>query len=200
MARPKSYEREEILDRAMQAFWRKGYEATSTSDLEAQMGVNRYSLYAEFQSKHGLYHAALERYLAVVVPGFIGELHQPGAGLPAIDAVLERFAAAAGAPGTERGCMICNAATETSVDDPSTRDVVQRYVTFLEEGFRRALDQAVLQGELAPDLDTTGWSRKLATTLLGMFVLIRARVDGTLAREAGHMAIRELHAHRPVPA
>ena len=54
MGRPKKYDREAVLDRAMQAFWRNGYEATSTADLEAQMGVNRSSLYAEFGSKEAL--------------------------------------------------------------------------------------------------------------------------------------------------
>lgn len=197
MGRPKKYEREAILDQAMLTFWRKGYEATSTADLEAQMGVNRYSLYAEFQSKHGLYEAALERYLTRVVPGFIGELSEPGAGLSAIEAVLGRFASWAGAPGTEAGCMICNAATESATDDLAVRGFVQRYVETLEAGLRHALAGAVERGELDGALDVPGWSRKLATTLLGMMVLIRSRVDPAVAREAAGMALRELRAATP---
>ncbi len=195
MGRPKTYDRDDILERAMQLFWRKGYEATSTSDLEAHMGVNRYSLYAEFTSKHGLYQAALERYVTREVPHFIGELHAPDARIAAITTVIGRFAAAAGKPGTERGCMICNAATETATDDVDTRLWVQRYVTTLEGGFRHALDNAVRSGELPGDFDTVAWSRKLATTLLGMFVLIRSQLDGAVARAAGELAIRELRAH-----
>ena len=194
MGRPKTYEREVILDRAMRTFWRQGFVATSTTDLEAQMGVNRYSLYAEFGSKQGLYEASLERYLSHVVPGFIGELSAPDAGLGAIVLILDRFASWAGAPGTEHGCMICNAATETATDDPAARGFVQRYVATLEASLLHALKGAVAQGELVADLDSIGWAQKLATTLMGMMVLIRARVDPTLAKAAARMAREELQA------
>ncbi len=194
MGRPKKYDREAVLDRAMQAFWRNGYEATSTADLEAQMGVNRSSLYAEFGSKHGLYAAALERYLTHVVPGFIGALSERDAGVGAIEAVLARFASWAGAPGTEAGCMICNAATETATDDEASRAMVQRYVATLQAGFRNALGNAVARGELDAALNVEGWSAKLATTLLGMMVLIRARVDPALPRAAASLALAELRA------
>lgn len=199
VGRPKKYDREEALDRAMQAFWRHGYEATSTADLEAQMGMNRSSLYAEFGSKHGLYEAALERYLTDVVPGFIGELSGPDAGMGAIEAVLARFSSWAGAPGTEAGCMICNAATETATDDEVSRAMVQRYIVTLQAGFRTALGAAVAQGEVDASLDVEGWSAKLATTLLGMMVLIRARVDPTLPRAAASLVLEELRG-RAAPA
>jgi TetR/AcrR family transcriptional regulator, transcriptional repressor for nem operon len=199
VGRPKKYEREEILDRAMQTFWRHGFGATSTTDLEAHMGVNRYSVYAEFGSKQGLYEAALERYLSHVVPGFIGELGTPDAGLGAIEIILDRFASWAGAPGTEHGCMICNAATETSTDDPAARGFVQRYLATLEANLRHALDGAIARGELVRDLDSQAWSRKLTTTLIGMMVLIRARVDPATAQTAARVALDELRAQAPSP-
>jgi TetR/AcrR family transcriptional repressor of nem operon len=192
MGRPKSYDREEILERAMLLFWRRGYEATSTADLEEGMGVNRYSLYAEFDSKHGLYEAALDRYLTSVVPGFLGELYAPDADLDAVVAVLGRFADAAGKPGTERGCMICNAATETSPDDVQVRARVERYVAYLRGGFEHALGGAVASRSVRTDLDVEAWSARLATTLLGVFVLIRAQLDGAVARGAVHATLSEL--------
>lgn len=197
MGRPKTYDREEILDRAMGVFWRQGFDATSTSDLERHMEVNRYSLYAEFGSKQGLYEAALERYLVHVVPGFIGELQAPDAGLDAIELVLRRFASWAGATGTESGCMICNAATETATDDLAAREFVQRYVTILEASLGHALQGAVSRRELVDDLDTRAWARKLTTTLLGMFVLIRARVDPSLAQDTAAVALDELRRLSP---
>lgn len=196
MGRPKSYDRDDILDRAMHAFWRHGFDATSTSDLERHMGVNRFSLYAEFGSKQGLYEAALERYLTHVVPGFIGELKAPDAGLTELELVLRRFASWAGTPGTEHGCMICNAATERATDDLAARSFVQQYIAVLESSLKHALDGAVARGELVLELDTRAWARKLTTTLLGMMVLIRARVDPTLSQDAAAVAIGELREHR----
>jgi TetR/AcrR family transcriptional regulator, transcriptional repressor for nem operon len=197
MGRPKNYDRDEILDRAMETFWRHGYAATSTTDLEREMGVNRFSLYAEFHSKHGLYQAALERYLAVVVPGFIGELSAPGAGIEAIETVLRRFGSWAGAEGTEHGCMICNAATEMATDDASIRAVVQRYATTLEGAFVHALTGAVDAGALDEGMDVDGWASQLTTTLFGLMVLIRSRVDPALPRASAAMAIRELRMQTP---
>lgn len=197
MGRPKSYDRDDILARAMRAFWRHGFEATSLSDLERHTGVNRSSLYTEFGSKQGLYEAALDRYLREEVPRFIGELRAADAGLDTIEAVLRRFASWAGTPGTEPGCMMCNAATETATDDPAARGFVQRYVETLDADLRHALEGARARGELDPELDAQLWARKLATTLLGMMVLIRSRVDPALARGAAEAAIAELRDRVP---
>ncbi|MBK6426479.1 MAG: helix-turn-helix transcriptional regulator [Blastocatellia bacterium] len=61
MGRPKSFELDDVLDRAIEAFWCKGYEATSIQDLVDEMGINRGSLYATFGDKHALFLAAIER-------------------------------------------------------------------------------------------------------------------------------------------
>ena len=62
MGRPKTYNAEEIVTKAMELFWMYGYKGTSTQTLVEQMGVNRYSLQAEFSTKQGLYEAALKIY------------------------------------------------------------------------------------------------------------------------------------------
>ena len=59
MGRAKTYERTDVTRKAMELFWRFGYEATSTKALAKHMGINVYSLFAEFESKQGLYEAAL---------------------------------------------------------------------------------------------------------------------------------------------
>ena len=63
MARPREFDESEVLDAAIAAFWRGGYAATSISDLQAATGLSRGSLYKAFGYKHGLFLAALDRYL-----------------------------------------------------------------------------------------------------------------------------------------
>src|SRR6202048_610400 len=63
MGRPRSFDIDGALDRALQVFWRKGYEGTSLSDLTKAVGVNRPSLYAAFGGKEALFRKALDRYL-----------------------------------------------------------------------------------------------------------------------------------------
>jgi len=67
MARPKEFDCDVVLDKAMALFWRQGYEATSIQDLVTHMGINRQSLYDTFGSKRQLYLAVMDRYIDRVV-------------------------------------------------------------------------------------------------------------------------------------
>ncbi len=62
MARHKEFDQDEALQKAMEAFWARGYEATSMQDLVEHMGINRQSLYDTFGDKHSLFLKALDRY------------------------------------------------------------------------------------------------------------------------------------------
>src|SRR5262245_9944129 len=62
--RPRTFDMGEALDRALDVFWRKGYEGASVADLTEAIGINPPSLYAAFGSKEGLFKAALDRYEA----------------------------------------------------------------------------------------------------------------------------------------
>ncbi len=64
MARPREFDRDQVVDRAVEVFWRQGFEATSIQDLVEATGLNRGSLYNTFGDKAGLFEAALERYMA----------------------------------------------------------------------------------------------------------------------------------------
>ena len=65
IGRPRAFDAEKALDRALQVFWRKGYEGTSLPDLTKAMGINRPSLYAAFGNKEALFRKAIDRYVHV---------------------------------------------------------------------------------------------------------------------------------------
>ncbi len=62
--RPRSFDRDAALRRAIEVFWAKGYEGAQLVDLTAAMGINPPSFYAAFSSKEALFREALDRYLA----------------------------------------------------------------------------------------------------------------------------------------
>jgi TetR/AcrR family transcriptional repressor of nem operon len=78
MARTKEFDPEAALRAALELFWRRGYEATSMSDLVEHLGIGRASIYATFGNKHDLYLKALESYDRSGLTPMVRELSQPG--------------------------------------------------------------------------------------------------------------------------
>lgn len=166
MGRLKEFDPDAALDAAMHLFWRQGYEATSTADLVAELGIARASLYATFGSKHELYVRALDHYLRRD-PTFIERLSQPGPALPAVRALVESYAAEAA-----QGCFVVNAAVERLSDDEVARRVRTSWDT-LEVAFTSALLRARAQGELPADTQPRVLARFLLVFLQGVRVLGR---------------------------
>ena len=73
-----------VLDRAMQVFWSRGYQATSIQHLVGRMGIQRGSLYDTFGDKRGLFFAAIDRYDRVVTAKLLAALDEPASGKDAI--------------------------------------------------------------------------------------------------------------------
>jgi TetR/AcrR family transcriptional repressor of nem operon len=193
MGRTKKYEREDIARKAMQVFWRHGYDGTSSQMLVEGMGVNRFSLYAEFGSKQALYVAALAMYEAEVVERNMSALEAPDAGLDSIANLLAGFAAWAWQPDSVLGCFICNTATERAPDDPACQDFVNRYIARLQAGFSRCLQQADRQEMLQKPVDVGAQAQFLATALLGLLVQIRAQVPASMVQASVVAIIHYLH-------
>ena len=192
MGRPKTYDAEEIARKAMDLFWKKGYHATSTQDLVEHMDVNRFSLYAEFGSKQGLYEAALALYERDVVTSFFRALESPDAAIAEIDQQFAYVADRARRPGIKNGCLMCNSATERASDDLASRAVFADHFDRMSGAFTKALNNAKHRGEIRTDVRTTDEGRFLATTLLGFSVLMRSRVEPKVVVAAARAARRHL--------
>ena len=196
MGRPKSYDREEVAGKAMELFWKQGFHATSTKTLAEHMGINVYSLFAEFESKQGLYEAALTVYVRDVVTRHFSKLETPDAGIRELVQVIEFFASAAGEPGSEQGCFLCNAATERAAIDPGSKEFVDAYVERIQQAIQNTLKNAKERGELRPEVSCEDQSRMLTSTLLGFSVLMRAGVDREVIAGAARAACSALERMR----
>lgn len=129
-----------MLERAMQAFWSNGFEATSMADLVAATGSTRQSIYGDFDSKRGLYRACFELYRRQVVEPALVPFGVSEPSLSAIAAYFETqisLAERAGLPGP--GCLVGNAMTEMAPGDPQIMKLVEEHNARLETAFSRAL-------------------------------------------------------------
>ncbi|PAZ09663.1 TetR family transcriptional regulator [Streptomyces sp. SA15] len=189
MARTKEFDPDAALQSALELFWQRGYEATSMSDLVEHLGIGRASIYATFGSKHELYLKALDRYQAQL-PDLLRELSQPGPVLPAVRALVRRYAdEAAGEEQRRCGCFITNTAAELAPHDPAAARQVERNWDQMETVLHSALVRARAQGELPADRDPLTLARMLLVLLQGLKVVGKASADPARVRDAAEQAL-----------
>jgi TetR/AcrR family transcriptional repressor of nem operon len=199
MGRKKNYNREKLTEQAMEIFRDHGFAGTSAEMLVKGLEVNRYSLYAEFGSKQGLFDAALQRYEETVVERNFGPLEVPGAGVEEIRALLEFFGSASDGPASGRGCLLCNTAVEFGAEDPSGSGFVKKYFRRLSSAFQAALDNAKRSGELRPAVDNRAEAGFFTASVLGMFVMLRAQAPQNIVEDTARVAIDHLDGLRVEP-
>ena len=190
MARTKEFDPDAALQAALELFWARGYEATSMADLVEHLGIGRASVYATFGSKHELYVKALERYLETRDPAILAELSAPGPVLPAVRALVRRFAAeAADEESRLRGCLVTNSAAELAPHDGVVARRVERSWEHVETLLHSALSRARAQGELPADRDPLALARMLLVLLQGLRVVGKASGDPARVRDAAEQAL-----------
>lgn len=197
MGRRKSYDRDEIVGKAMELFRDHGFAGTSADMLVGKLGINRYSLYAEFGNKQGLFEAALKRYDAEVIGARFGPLELPDAGLAEIHKLLDFYGAAGRGPAAGRGCLLCNTAVEFGPEDPGGAGFVERYFARLKSAFTNALTNARDRGEVDQNINLDGEVSHLTSAVLGLFVMIRAKAAAETISDAASSVTAHLEALRP---
>jgi TetR/AcrR family transcriptional repressor of nem operon len=143
MGRPKEFDPEVAVDRALDVFWDSGYEAASVEDLSNAIGIGRRSLYDTFGSKHDLYLRALDRYRERNWAGLVGPLADNGPARSGIRRVLISVYEAALEDPRRRGCFFVNAAMERGAHDA---EVAGRAADAFGQ-LRAALAGAVARGQ-----------------------------------------------------
>ncbi|WP_458243631.1 TetR/AcrR family transcriptional regulator [Streptomyces sp. MAI_2237] len=190
MARTKEFDPEAALQAALELFWQRGYEATSMSDLVDHLDIGRASIYATFGSKHELYLKALDRYDRAGLPPIMRELSRPGPALPAVRAVVRRYAAEAADDRLRRsGCLVTNTAAELAPHDPAAARRVERNWDQLETVLHSALLRAQAQGELPAGRDPLALARTLLVLMQGLRVVGKASGDPARVRDAAEQAL-----------
>jgi len=171
--RPRAYDPEEALAKAMGAFWDRGYAATSLDDISAATGMNRPSLYAAFGDKQAIYLKAIERYRAG--PAVKNAL----AGGRTLREALRRVYKAAlaiylhGDRGA-RGCFVIGTAATEAVTNPLVREQLAGVLNDVDDAFEARIRQAKGEGELPADADPETLARLASATLHSLALRARA--------------------------
>lgn len=183
MARPKEFERDVVLDRAMRLFWSRGYEATSIQHLLERMGIQRGSLYGEFGDKRALFFAAIERYNRVMTEKLLAVLDGPASGKEAIRRFFQLKVELALEPGRPRGCLVTNSAAELASRDRGAAARVGATLARIEAAFQRAVLRAQEAGEIDPARDARALARFLTSSAQGLSVMAKTAPDRAVLQD-----------------
>lgn len=185
VGRPKQFDRENVLAKALDLFWQRGYRNVTARELATEMGINVATVYAEFGDKEHLFRESIARYESEYVPGYIGSLEHAEANIGTIAEVLGAFAEFAES-GNAPGCLITNSAIEQAPDPEQSQAALLRYVERLRSAYANALHDPAnpFEDDRREDL-----AHALAATTLGLFVLIRAKAPATIVRRVVDVAI-----------
>ncbi len=184
----KQFNTSEALTKAMQAFWARGYEATSMQDLVDCMGINRGSLYATFGDKRSLFIQALRHYDTVHRQAWVRALERAGSPRAAIQGAFEGAIAAVLEEGSRDGCLLVNTALELSPHDREIAEIVGRGLAEMEGFFRTMIEEGQAAGEIPAGVDPIDTARSLLSLFIGLRVLSRSRPEAALLRSVAKQA------------
>ncbi|HEY9391217.1 MAG TPA: TetR/AcrR family transcriptional regulator [Mycobacteriales bacterium] len=178
------------IERAELLFWRDGVRAVGVAQLSSATGLSRSSLYNAFGDKHGLYIAAVDRYLTKrAIPSF-ARLENAPDGLAGIQRFFdELIAARCGGPYRGWGCLIVNGSAELADSDREAGIRFNRHADALRNAFTAALTRARSVGAIRPDTVVQSQSELLTLLAYGLTVRSRAGEQGQRLHDAVSAAL-----------
>lgn len=136
MARKKEYLEEEVIEKAMSLFWRHGYEQTSMQMLEKEMGINKFSIYSSFGSKHGVFLATLKSYQSKLKDMF-DRFANGSSGIEDIKQFFYDSVDLGNLENNEKGCLVTNTYNEFSKgEDLVIKEQMNHFMENLKQAFQ----------------------------------------------------------------
>ncbi|MCW8098414.1 MULTISPECIES: TetR/AcrR family transcriptional regulator [Streptomyces] len=189
IGRPRGFDADEALERAMLVFWRHGYEGASTANLTNAMGISTTSMYAAFGNKEKLFRKALERYTEGP-SGYVTQALEEPTALAVAAALLAGTVRTTTCPANPHGCLGVQGALTVSDSGQEVRDLLVDWrndgYAHLRERFQRAVDE----GDLPADTDPGLLARYVTTFGYGIAVQAASGVGRDELQEMADAALR----------
>ena len=192
MGRLKEFDEAKVIDRAVDCFWARGYEATSVRDLAEYMGIGGASLYNAYGGKRALFVTALARYADRSMRERIARLEGDGRPKEAIRAFLAEIIERSLADRDRKGCLLVNSALDVAPHDAEIGAVVADYLDEIRAFFRRNIEAGQSAGQMPCNLDADAVAAHLLGVLMGIRVLARPRSDRALLESVARPALELL--------
>jgi AcrR family transcriptional regulator len=169
--RPREYDLDQALDKAITVFSERGYHGTSIADLRDAMGLTAGSIYKAFKDKRAIFLAAFDRYKHVRNGLLDEELAKAGDGRDGVRRMLAFYAEGAHGAAGRRGCLAVGTAVEMAILDDEAAERVSRSMDRFETTFETLIRRGQADGSIRPSVDPGPTARLLLTLVQGLRVL-----------------------------
>ena len=166
---------DEVIERAMNLFWQRGYKKTSVEDLIQGAGVNRFNLYERFGGKHGLYLKALDKYRDDVFLKRMDKIDEHENALVGIQEYFESLEEFLIDSKGNFTCLMMNSQIELVPKDSKVTKKVTFYFKKMEETFKKALSRAKRAGTIPEDINISDMAKFLTGSAQGMCVMSKSK-------------------------
>jgi TetR/AcrR family transcriptional repressor of nem operon len=180
MARTKDFDENEVLTKAIQLFWHKGYNGTSMQDLVDGLGISRSSLYDTYTDKHTLFVKALESYQNSGAARIQEIINNSGSTKETVQKLLEMATTELLDDKQQKGCFMVNAEVEVASHDAEVSNLVCKNDQQMEEAFYQVIKKGQESGELKNQQDARALSRFIFNSVKGMRVTAKSTPDRSL--------------------
>jgi len=192
MARTKDFDENEVLSKAMELFWSKGYNATSMEDLVGGLGISRSSLYDTYTDKHTLFIKALEQYQQMGMMKIREILNSPGTAKETVRKLIEQVTTGLTDGKKRTGCFMVNAEVEVAQYDKKVNNLVCSHDRQLEEIFYEIIQKGKKAGEIKNRQDARVLARFFSNTIKGIHVTAKSTADKSIFKDIIALAVSTL--------
>lgn len=177
MARTKDFDEQEVLSKAIQVFWLKGYNGTSMQDLVDNLGISRSSLYDTYTDKHTLFLKALESYQNKGATRIKEIIENTASAKETIKKLLELSTSDLLKDKEQKGCFIVNAEVEVAAHDTEVNNLVCNNDKQMEEAFYQVIQKGKKSGEIKNPQDARALARFIFNAVKGMRVSAKSTAN-----------------------
>ena len=192
MPRFKEFDSDSVLERAIDIFWEKGFEATSIQDLVIAMGINRGSIYDTFGSKAKLFNLALSRYQRDSPSQKLLNNAKTGNPREEIEEYFNGLVNLYGRPDEKRGCLITNSIAELACKDAELALHFESHIRSLENALYTLIRRGQETGDVSPWCNARALARSLLASAQGLILISKVNQDHEVLLDIAATAISTL--------
>jgi len=192
MAREPQFDQHQVLQRAMEQFWRFGYSGTSVQDLVAATGINRASMYGAFGDKRSLFLGCLDQYIEEISARRQSLLSCAGPAPAVIRGYFDDLLATSLQDRQHLGCLLTNSALEIAPHDEEVNRRLKRRLLDLEQTFQSLIQRGQSEGDIPADRDPRQIARFLVSSIQGIRVMARLGPKPQMLKDIVRVAMQSL--------